>query len=396
MSGLLCGAATSQVISSQVQLGDVFTEQTLNVVDVSDAVTLNSAATGNVLSGANADRADVSLDARQEVQGAINSHGVLDASGAMGQTTALSVTAVGNSVNSDMQGGAVTATVNQYAGPAGVLARGQTEAAEGGATDFTDNTMAVNNSYNVGLTNAAAGVRLVQTTDGQAFADGGAIIGDVASSANMASNAAGNTASLAGVSNSALRIVADQTNNADLVQASKFAAYGSSYVTNTSASAIANTLTATNEGGLADVDSVQTNSAYVRAQAEETSAAFSAGTASAYGVGNSLMAGTIGGDLILNNVQNNSVGGVEAVANFSGGAGYDGVASATAMGNTATGYACSDCSSSLRATNSQINSADVAATANMAATGPSRSAFGSATAIGNNASYYVNTASRAQ
>jgi hypothetical protein len=389
MCGLLCGAATSQVISSQVQLGDVFTEQTMNVVEVSDAISMTSTAMGNGLSGSNASGGDLTVDVRQEVQGAISSHGVLSAAGAMGQSTVISTSATGNSVDTGMQGGAMTATVTQYAGPAGVLARGQTEAAEGAATDFNDNTQAVNNSFGLGLTGATAGVRLSQTTDGQAFADGGAIIGDVANSLTMASQAVGNNATMTGAASSAFRTVVDQTNNADLVQASKFAAYGSSYLTTTAANASANNLHATNDGGLVDVSSVQNNTAYVRAQAEETSAAFSSAAAIAYGVGNSMMAGTMGGDAIIYNEQNNGLGGVEAVASFSGGQGYDAVASATAMGNAATGYACADCTATLRASNYQTNSADISATAGMTTTGPSRSAIGSATSVGNNASYYV-------
>jgi hypothetical protein len=394
MSALFCGAATSQVVSSQVQLGDVFTEQTMNVVDVSDAVSLTSTAMGNGISGSNASGGDLAVDVQQDVRGAVNSHGVLNAAGAMGQSTVISTSATGNSVDSGMQGGTMRAAVNQYAGPAGVLARGQTEADEGAAVDFNDNTQAVNNSFGMGLTGAAAGVRLTQTTDGQAFADGGAIIGDVANNATMASQAVGNNATLTGVGGSAFRAVTDQANNADLVQASKFAAYGSSYVTTTAANASANNLHATNEGGLVDVNSVQNNTAYVRAQAEETSATFGSGTANAYGVGNSLMAGTMGGDAVIYNEQTNALGGVEAVASFGGGAGYDAVASATAMGNAATGYACSECTSTIRAANYQTNSADISATASMSTTGPSRSAIGSATAVGNNASYYVSVPGR--
>jgi hypothetical protein len=386
---MLCGAATSQVISSQVQLGDVFTEQTMNVVDVSDAVSMTTTAMGNGISGSNASGGDLTLDVQQQVQGAINSHGVLNASGTMGQSAVLSTSATGNTVESGMKGGAMTATVSQYAGPAGVLARGQTEAEDGAAADFNDNTQAVNNNYGMGLTGAAAGVRLSQTTDGQAFADGGAIIGDVSGNLAMSSQAVGNNATLTGVANSAFRAIADQTNNADLVQASKFAAYGSSYVSATNANASANNMNANNAGGLVDVTSTQTNNAYVRAQAEETSAAFSSATVTAYGVGNSLTAGTVGGDALIYNEQNNGLGGVEAIASFGGGAGYDAIASATAMGNAATGYACSDCTSTIRATNSQTNSADISATSTMTMSGPSRSALGSAVAVGNNASYYV-------
>ncbi len=48
------GVATSQSTATnvQVQLGDVFSTQTLNVVDVSDATSATTTATGNAVTGA--------------------------------------------------------------------------------------------------------------------------------------------------------------------------------------------------------------------------------------------------------------------------------------------------------------------------------------------------------
>jgi hypothetical protein len=394
LSALLCGAATSQVISDQVQLGDVFTEQTMNVVDVSEFIGMTSTAMGNGLSASNATGGPMTVNARQTLQGAVQSTGVLEAAGTMGQSTVLSSSATGNSIDTGMDRGTMTALATQHAGPAGVLARTQTEAAAGGTVDFNDNTQAINNSFGMGLTNAAAGVRLIQTTEGSAFADGGAIMGQSTGAATVASQAVGNNATMTGVQGSAFRAVADQTNAANLVQASKFTAYGSSYVSTTAASASANNLHATNEGGLLDVTSRQANTAYVRAQAEETSAYFSAGTANAYGVGNSMIAGSMGPEVVIVNEQLNELGGVESTAYFGAGTGYDATASATAMGNAATGYACSDCGATLRATNNQTNSADVGSTARMTVGGPSRTATGTATSVGNNASYYISPAAR--
>ena len=88
---LSCGAATSQVISEQIQLGDVFTEQTMNVVDVSDAITMTSAAMGNGLSASNSNGGDLSVQASQTLGGQIRSGAVLDAAGTMGATTTISI-----------------------------------------------------------------------------------------------------------------------------------------------------------------------------------------------------------------------------------------------------------------------------------------------------------------
>ncbi len=51
-------------------------------------------------------------------------------------------------------------------------------------------------------------------------------------------------------------------------------------------------------------------------------------------MGNSLAAGDVGGELVLDTTQINDGGEVEAIAQFDGTAGYDGQANATAYGNS--------------------------------------------------------------
>jgi hypothetical protein len=390
---LFCGAATSQVISQQIQLGDVFTEQTMNVVEVSDAITMTSAAMGNGLNASNSSGGDLTVQASQAVEGQVRAGAVLDAAGTMGVATTLSTTATGNTLDTAMAGGALTASVSQASGAAGVLARGQVEAPEGAATDLSQSTQAVNNSYGLALTGAAAGVRVDQTSTGGTLADGGLIVGSLSGQGVLIGQAVANNVTLDGAEGSAYRVVSDQASLGDVVQASKFAAYGESYVTATNTSASANNLHATNAGGETTVTSRQGNTAYVRAQAEATSATFGSAQATAYGVGNSMLAGGVGPEVNISNTQDNSGGGVEVIATFGGGAGYDAASTATAFGNAATGYACSTCTSTLRADNDQRNSAEVGATSRLTASGPVRSASGTVSAVGNNASYYITTPS---
>jgi hypothetical protein len=391
---LSSGAATSQVVSQQIQLGDVFTEQTLDVQDVSDAITVTSAAMGNGLSASNSSGGNLTVRANQGLGGQVTAGAVLNATGIMGTTTTISTSATGNSIDTGMIGGAITANVTQTAGAAGVLARGQIEAEEGAATDINETTQAITNSYGLGLTNAAAGIQLNQYSEGGVLADGGLIVGSLSNQGTLTGQAVANNATLTGVNGSAFRANTTQTSAGDIVQASKFAAYGESYVTLTNATASANNVHATNDGPELTLNNVQTNASYVRAQAEETSATFSSGQATAYGVGNSLLAGSFGADVTISNTQNNTGGGVEVTATLGGGSGYDASSSATAFGNAATGYACSSCTSSLRADNNQTNSSEVGATSHLTTTGPVRSATGSATAVGNNASYYVTAPSQ--
>ena len=69
--------------------------------------------------------------------------------------------------------------------------------------------------------------------------------------------------------------------------------------------------------------------------------------------------------------------------------GYDATSSATAMGNAATAFACSDCGGAINITNSQTNSGGVSAVSTLSITGANRSVTGVATAVGNNATFYV-------
>ncbi len=194
--------------------------------------------------------------------------------------------------------------------------------------------------------------------------------------------------SLVGTDSSAARAIVFQSNTAALTQASQFTAYGNIQTASTSASASGNVAATTNEGALLDLTSTQFNQSYVRAQAESAAYQYGEGASTAYGVGNSVLAGNVGEAVVLENVQLNTGGGVEAIATFAGVDGYDGYARATAVGNDVTGYACATCFGQMTIDSRQTNSADVGATATTTI-GSGRAAGGSATAVGNNASFYV-------
>ena len=119
---------------------------------------------------------------------------------------------------------------------------------------------------------------------------------------------------------------------------------------------------------------------------------FGTGQATALGVGNSVLAGNQGPSTELDNTQVNT-GGIQAQASFTGDNGFDATSSATAMGNAAIGYACSQCGGVISINNSQVTSgggveADSSTTITNTA-GSARSATGIATAVGNSATYYV-------
>ncbi|KAK0329329.1 hypothetical protein LTR94_037274, partial [Friedmanniomyces endolithicus] len=68
--------------------------------------------------------------------------------------------------------------------------------------------------------------------------------------------------------------------------------------------------------------------------------------------------------------------------------GYDTYVGADAVGNSVTGYACSQCGGEVNVTNNQVNNGSVSAIANTS-TSAGRAAVVGSNAIGNSATFYV-------
>jgi hypothetical protein len=390
---MLSGAATSQtlspspVLNNQINLGEIFSEQTLNVQTVSDGVTASATAQANGVS-VGVTNADASITSNQTNQGTVYGHTLVDVGVNAGASSAVRSTAVGNSGAFSASNGTISAFAVQTSS-AEVTARGQVEAATAEAKDLTVSTLAMGNSQGVSLDNGSAGARISQSTTANVLADGGAIVKYASGTSAVTATTAGNNINVTGANQSAARLITDQANTAEVTQASKFTAYGNSYLSATTATATGNNLAVQNEGPLVDVTSNQWNTSYVRGQAEGTSYLFGAAQTSAYAVGNSSQVNNVGSELVLDNLQTNTGGGVEATASFSGQDGYDAVTTATAMGNAVTGYACSRCNGRMTVTNTQTNSADIGASSSTTIASGGRQVTGVSTAIGNNASFNV-------
>ncbi|MBI1406152.1 MAG: holin [Caulobacter sp.] len=394
---VLCGAATSHaqsapsdVFNNQVQVGDVFSQGTLNVVTVEEGVQQDTSASGNAVQ-VYADQADMSVTSNQTMAGSAVAQTVVDVSDYLGADSAVSTTALGNTSDVGINQGTVTGVLTQISTYAdNITARTQIEGATAEAGDVVTATTAIANNQNLSLTNGAAGVRTNQTNGAEVLADGGTILQYVSGTAAVSGVAVGNNLSSIGDSSSAQRLAIGQTNEGALVQASKFTAYGNAQEAITSTTAVGNSANVLNEGPLLDVTSQQVNSAYVRSQSEGTAYQFGAAQVSAYGAGNTAVAGNSGAELVLDNTQWNQGGGVEVIATFAGTDGYDAYGQATAVGNDVTGYACSACTGTMSVSNSQTNTADVGATSSVTVGAQgARGVVGTATATGNNASFYV-------
>jgi hypothetical protein len=394
LAGILpCGAATSQtapssVLNNQVQLGDVFSGQTLNVETITDQTVGESHATGNTYQ-ATTDGQDVDVRSNQTANGAVTGDTRLNVANNSGAATQITTTAVGNAGEAGVTGGVITGVLSQTTGPAVISALSHIEAPQGQAGDVDTLTQAQGNSHVLTVSGGTAGVRFNQTNAAQVTSNGGGVYGDVSGSAQYQAQTMANDVTYAGDTGSGARIAVNQQNNADLTQAAQFTAFGQVQDGATIASAVGNNLDAVNQGFLLDATVNQQNHAYVRAQAETSAAAFGAVAATANGIGNAATIGDIGGAVVLDNTQLNDGGGIEVLATTVGGDGYDASANATAAGNSVTGYACAECNGRMTIGNTQTNSADISATTTTTINGVARSATGVSNAVGNTATFYV-------
>lgn len=214
----------------------------------------------------------------------------------------------------------------------------------------------------------------------------GQVVADAISSANNMS-AAGYTATM--LTNT------DQYSGGDHVNAEVQLYAGEAYDAVGNATANANSLTVDNQFGYANVDAWQESSADVNAQAYVTLGEDFSGFASAgaYGVGNSVSASNSASDMALLTDQNNS-GDISADAGLIATGGEQALASSAAYGNVVTGALCGNCGLNggepeLYASANQTNSGQVRARTTINAPVAGMVA-GSATAIGNAASYSIN------
>lgn len=389
---LPCGAATSQtspgvVLNNQVQLGDVFSQQTLNVVEVSDQTNANTTAQGNAFGGDA--YGDVDTRSNQTLQGNVAADTRVNVNGGSGAYVGLTTATTGNNNHAGVVGGTMTGVYTQITGATSIRSQSHVEAPDGSAGDVDSMSQAVGNAQTFGISYGSGGLRTNQTNAAEVASDGGGVYGHVSGSANFKAVTSGNDVTMSNDNQSSARLIATQTNSAGVTQASQFTAFGSVQDTVTSATVAGNNINAHNEGALLDITSQQTNRAYVRAQAQGAAYEFGSASVDAYGVGNSLAAGDVGGELVLDTTQINDGGGTEAVAQFDGTAGYDGQANATAYGNSVMGYVCADCDGRLGVSNNQVNYSDVGAQSIVNVTAAGRSASGTSQAIGNTATYYV-------
>ena len=395
----LCAAAATEaaaqtppddsvVLNQQLQLGDVFSHQTLNVVDAQEQVTVSTSAQGNSASGA-VENGSITLQSDQDMRGDAvattdmtfggDTWGVVNAT-TQAQGNYLAVSAYDADLTVDAtqsnSGGLVSATSQLGDDDARLL---------GGAYI---NASAISNTVAMYGEGSSVGGTIDQSSTATVRAYNRIETQYIPAEAVIDSQAIVNAVQVTSGQTSGQNLSIIQSSTGDLVEAESSANSGNAWDLAGRARAAANQAVLYNEGGSVVAASSQDNTAFVRAAATTTAYDYGRAEAHARGAANELSVGNNDIYVEIDNSQFNS-GGVAVTATFSGTNGYDVYVGADAVGNSVTGYACSECEGYLEARNSQTNGGDVSAAADTTVAGSTRAVITGANAVGNSASFYV-------
>ena len=378
----------SRVLNQQLQLGDVFSHQTLNVVDAQEQVTVSTSAQGNSASGA-VENGSITLQSEQDMRGDAvattdmtfggDTYGIVNAT-TQAQGNYLAVSAYDSDLTVDATqsntGGLVSATSQLGDDDARLL---------GGAYI---NASAISNTVAMYGESSVVGGTIDQSSSATVRAYNRIETQYIPAEAVIDSQAVVNAVQVTSGQTSGQNLGIVQTSTGAFVEAESSANSGNAWDLAGRARAAANQAVLYNEGGSLVADARQDNTAFVRAAATTTAYDYGRAEAHARGAANQLSVGNNDIYVEIDNNQFNS-GGVDVTATFSGTNGYDVYVGADAVGNSVTGYSCSDCGGYLEARNSQTNGGDVSATADTTVAGSTRSVITGANSVGNSATFHV-------
>ena len=376
------------VLNQQLQLGDVFADQTLNVVDSQDQVTVGTTATGNNASGS-VENGAITVRSDQDMRGDSVATTTATLGGDTSGPVAIQSTANGNYLAVSAYDADLTVEATQR--NTGGLVRATTEVGDESARLLAGGLVAANASSNTTALYGEGSVltgTVEQSSSATVQAYSRLDSQYAPAETNVTAQATVNAIGVNSVQTSGQDLAIDQTSSGDFVEAEASANTGNGWDLASRARAVANSANLYNSGGSVVTTSNQDNSAFVRAAA--TTTAYDYGRAQAYasGAANELTVGNNDIYVEIDSAQINT-GGVNVSATFAGTNGYDVYVGAEAAGNSVTGYACSECQGYLEARNTQTNSGDVSAQATTVVAGSNRSVISSATATGNAATFYV-------
>jgi hypothetical protein len=397
---MLCAAAATEaaarnppqdgtiVLNQQLQLGDVFAGQTLNVVDSGDQVTVQGSALGNSASGA-VYNGSIIIQSDQTMQGDAVATTDITLSGDTDGVVNATTQAGGNYLAASAYGANLTLDATQTTDNG--LISATTEVGDSSArlhAGAAVGASAISNTVAVyGQTSLVSGT-INQSSSALVRSFGRIESQYIPAEASVTSQAIVNAVAVNSDNTSGQDLSIAQRSFGSFIESEASANAGNAWDLAARARATANQAVLYNEGGAVVTASDQRNSSFVRASALTTAYDYGRAEAYARGAANDLTVGNNDIYVEIDNTQFNT-GGVDVVATFSGTNGYDVSVGADAVGNSVTGYACSQCDGYLEAANTQTNTGNVSAVANTTVAGSNRSVITGANAVGNAASFYV-------
>ncbi|MEM1105045.1 MAG: holdfast anchor protein HfaD [Pseudomonadota bacterium] len=377
------------IVIDQVQIGDLSSAIEVDVDEVDMDASATATTAGNTAAGLTKS-GDIEVTTTQRMEGEAAAAASLtgDAVAGAALTTA---TAYGNAASAGTwMGNLRTRTVQTMTGD--VAARSDIELGSAGAV-----SAATTGIGNVAATDNEFGDNLAyqeQASDGSVAAQSLATVDEVEGAASFATTAGGNVISSTGYTATAIQGAVQTTRTGEQIEALTEVSIAAAGAASAVTTASGNAYTLNNEFGYASLgrggsELFQGNDSQVAASSVVTALDFGTyGVSSAYGVGNSAAVTNLGSDTALYAIQSN-YGNVGAQAQFTGASGAGGVAqvSSVAVGNTATAGLCITCGpATLTGTTRQFSASNVAATGSIQI-GQAGSVVGSATAIGNAATF---------
>ena len=397
---MLCAAAATEaaaqnppqdgtiVLNQQLQLGDVFAGQTLNVVDSGDQVTVQGSALGNSASGA-VYNGSIIIQSDQTMQGDAVATTDITLSGDTDGVVNATTQAGGNYLAASAYGANLTLDATQTTDNG--LISATTEVGDSSArlhAGAAVGASAISNTVAVyGQTSLVSGT-INQSSSALVRSFGRIESQYIPAEASVTSQAIVNAIAVNSDNTSGQDLSIAQRSFGSFIESEASANAGNAWDLAARARATANQALLYNEGGAVVTASDQRNSSFVRASALTTAYDYGRAEAYARGAANDLTVGNNDIYVEIDNTQFNT-GGVDVAATFSGTNGYDVSVGADAVGNSVTGYACSQCDGYLEAANTQTNTGNVSAVANTTVAGSNRSVITGANAVGNAASFYV-------
>jgi hypothetical protein len=377
---------TTEILNGQLNLDAAITVTAQGETDQADAAHLSAIGSANALTVDVVERHDIrseqtfsgSVDARAETSAVIIDGTAVTTSAAQGNSVSV--------INDNGMDAEITQTAQDGSG---VSASSQLDVGAYAMSSVTTATASAN-AYDAVSYGGENTHTLRQDSGADVSADSYVLAptGGLGYAATVLGAANGNSAQIQGYYLGPDQIVdVDQDNRGDVTGRARIEAGGGAENATAVSSANGNSVWVQNENGYAQIAGEQDNSGTVTAESVVEVGDFDVDifSVSSEGVGNSAIISNIGADAGMGLNQTNT-GTVNATAGFDGGTGGAALVSATAFGNAATTYICSECPATAYGNNNQTNAAAInSSVTGRMTTGGTLS--GTATAIGNSATY---------